>query len=337
MIIVWVAVLALSILLYVLLDGIDLGVGILLGLGPDEKSRGVMLSAVTPVWGSNETWLISAGVVLWGAFPVVYATLVSAFYLPALLMLAGLTLRSVALRFCYKPERSHWIRDVGCCGGSVLAAFMQGMMVGALVEGLPIASGRYTGGDFGWLSLFTVLCGLGLCFGYALLGACWLLQRFAGPVREQAHWTIPHLAGGLLAFFVFLYFYVLVDLQVMSRWMERPYLFVFPAIGAVTAFLLGVAARHERHRMPLYMAVAIFVAAFGTLAVSFWPYMIPFAVTIDDAAAPLSSLTFMLWTGVFVCPLMLTHVVINSVFGAGYRLVPHTASTMVRAHRGVWK
>src|ERR1700722_11133982 len=177
MVMFWVSVLAISILLYVLLDGFDLGIGILFGLTRDETRRRAMMSAVAPIWDGNETWLVVAGVVLWGAFPVVYATLFSAFYLPLLLMLAGLILRGVAFEYRYKTERMRWIWDWGFAGGSFVAAFIQGLMVGALVEGLPIASGRYSGGEVGWFSPFALLCGIGLTLGYTLLGAGWLVRK----------------------------------------------------------------------------------------------------------------------------------------------------------------
>jgi cytochrome d ubiquinol oxidase subunit II len=314
MVMFWVAVLALSILLYVLLDGFDLGVGILFGSSREENSRQIMLGAISPVWDGNETWLVVVGVVLWGAFPIVYATLISAFYLPVLLMLAGLIMRGVAFEFRYKTERLRWIWDVGFFCGSLLATFMQGVMVGALVEGLPISGTQYTGGDFGWFSPFAVLCGVGLCFGYVLLGACWLLLKCEGDVRTQARRAIPYLAAGLLAFLILVFFYALaIDLQVMRRWLERPYLFIFPAIGAVAAYMSAVSLRRGRDDVPFYMVATIFAAAFLTLAISFWPYMIPFAVTIDKAAAPISSLAFMFWAGVFVFPLMLLYTVVSYV------------------------
>jgi cytochrome bd-type quinol oxidase subunit 2 len=189
----WVFVLALSVLLYVLLDGFDLGIGILFGLTRDEAKRRAMMATVAPVWDGNETWLVVAGVVLWGAFPVVYATLFSAFYLALLLMLAGLILRGVAFEFRYKAERMRPVWDLGFAGGSLVAAFIQGMMVGALVEGLPIANGQYVGGEFGWLSAFSLMCGVGLCLGYALLGACWLVRKGEGELRESAYRLIPYL------------------------------------------------------------------------------------------------------------------------------------------------
>jgi cytochrome d ubiquinol oxidase subunit II len=313
----WVGVLAISILLYVLLDGFDLGIGILFGPTRSEARRRTMLSSVAPIWDGNETWLVVTGVILWGAFPIVYATLFSAFYLPLLLMLAGLILRGVAFEFRYKTERLRWLWDVCFAGGSLVATFIQGLTVGALVEGLPIANGRYTGGDFGWLSPFAVLCGIGLCLGYALLGACWLVKKCEGETRDAAYRLIPYLSVGLLAFLLVVFGYALAEnLRVMGRWIERPYLLVFPAIGVVAALVLAASVRRRRDTPPFYMVSLIFAAAFGTLAISFWPYMVPFSITIDEAAAPHASLAFMFWgEGLFVFPLMLLYAAINySVF-----------------------
>jgi cytochrome bd ubiquinol oxidase subunit II len=313
----WVAILAVSIVLYVLLDGFDLGVGILFGLARGEDRRRAMLSAIAPLWDGNETWLVVAGVILWGAFPVVYATLLSAFYLPIILMLAGLILRGVAFEYRSKTERLRWIWDASFAGGSLVASFMQGLTVGALVEELPIANGQYTGGELGWFSPFAVLCGIGLCLGYALLGACWLVRKCEGDVRVEAYRVIPYLAIGLLVFLLVVFGYALAEnLRVVHRWVERPYLFVFPAISAVAALVAAVSVRSRRDGVPYYMVALIFAAAFGTLAISFWPYMIPFSITIEEAAAPHSSLAFMFWgEGLFVFPLMLIYTVVSySVF-----------------------
>jgi cytochrome d ubiquinol oxidase subunit II len=318
MVLYWVCVLAIATLLYVLLDGFDLGVGILFGLTHEEARRRAMLSAVSTIWDGNETWLVVTGVVLWGAFPVAYATLLSAFYLPLFAMIAGLILRGVAFEFRYKTEQMRWIWDASFTGGSLLAAFMQGATVGALVEGLPFADGRYSGGDFGWLSPFAALCGVGLCLGYCLLGACWLVRKCEGDVRDAAYRQIPCLSFGLLVFLLAVFTYALVaNLPIMDRWLERPYLFIFPALGVMAAIALAVSVRRRRDKVPFYMAAAIFALSFGTLAISFWPYMIPFAITIDQAAAPHSSLAFMFWgVGIFVFPLMLLYTAMNlRVFG----------------------
>jgi cytochrome d ubiquinol oxidase subunit II len=315
----WVCILAVSVMFYVLLDGFDLGVGILFGFTRNESRRRAMLAAVAPLWDGNETWLVVAVVVLWGAFPVVYATLFSAFYLPALVMVAGLILRGVAFEFRNKTERLRWIWDSSFAGGSLVAAFVQGLMVGALVEGLPISNGQYAGGEFGWLSPFSLLCGVGLLLGYTLLGACWLVRKCEDEVRDAAYRLIPSLSIGLLLFLIVVFGYALVDhFRIMSRWLERPYLFVFPAIGIVAAIVLAASVRQRRDGPPYYMVVLIFAAAFGTLAISFWPYMIPFTITIDDAAAPHSSLAFMFWgEGLFVFPLMLVYTAVSYIVFRG--------------------
>jgi cytochrome d ubiquinol oxidase subunit II len=313
MVMFWVSLLAISILLYVVLDGVDLGVGLLFGLARGEARRGAMLSAVAPIWDGNETWLVVSAVILWGAFPVVYATLLSAFYLPVIVMLLGLILRGVAFEFRYKTERLRWIWDLSFAGGSLIASFIQGMMVGALVEGLQVTNGEYSGGEVGWLTPFAVLCGIGLCLGYALLGACWLVRKCEAEVRDTACRQIPILAVGVLAFLVAVFAYALAEnLPILHSWLDRPYLFMFPAIGAVAGTGLALSIVNHNDYWPFYMVVLIFISAFATLALSFWPYMIPFVITIDEAAAPQSSLAFMFWgCGVFVFPLMLLYTVIS--------------------------
>jgi len=313
MILYWVAVLAISTLLYVLLDGFDLGIGILFAGARSGAVRESMMSAITPIWDGNETWLVATGVVLWGAFPVVYATLLSAFYLPLLLMLAGLILRGVAFEFRHRTERWRWLWDTSFAGGSLVATFTQGLTVGALVEGLPISNGHYVGGDFGWLSAFALLCGIGLCIGYALLGASWLVRKCDGELRELGYRLIPRLSLSLLVFLIAVFVIALAEnLRVMERWLERPYLLVFPAIGVLAATMLASGIRRRRDAAPFPMVAIIFAAAFGTLAISFWPYMIPFSITIDQAAAPHSSLAFMFWgAGLFVFPLTLLYTAVN--------------------------
>jgi cytochrome d ubiquinol oxidase subunit II len=309
----WVSLLAISILLYVLLDGVDLGVGMLFGLTNTEIRRGAMLNAVAPIWDGNETWLVVTAVILWGAFPIVYATLLSAFYLPLIIMLLGLILRGVAFEFRYKTQRMRWIWDLSFAGGSLIATFIQGVTVGALVEGLQVTNGQYSGGDSGWLTPFAALCGIGLCLGYALLGACWLAKKCNAEVRDVAHRQIPVLAVGVLAFLVLVFVYALAEhLPILHRWIDRPYLFVFPALGGVAATVLALSILNHNDHWPFYMVALIFLSAFGTLALSFWPYIIPGVITIDEAAAPQSSLTFMFWgCGVVVFPLMLLYTVIN--------------------------
>src|SRR6202043_2983696 len=200
MVMFWISLLVISMLLYLLLDGFDLGVGMLFGLTRSEDSRTIMLNTVAPVWDGNETWLVVTGVILWGAFPIVYATLLSAFYIPVIIMLLGLILRGVSFEYRNKAARSRWLWEFCFATGSLAASFMQGVMVGALVEGLHFTDGEYSGGVFGWFTPFALLCGVGLCLGYALLGACWLVRKCEGPTRDAARRQIPILAIAVLAF-----------------------------------------------------------------------------------------------------------------------------------------
>ena len=322
----WVVLLTISILLYVLLDGFDLGIGILFGFTRSEARRRAMLNAVAPIWDGNETWLVVTAVILWGAFPLVYSVLLSAFYLPLLIMLAGLILRGVAFEYRHNAHRMRWFWDLSFAGGSLAATFIQGLTVGALVRGVPVADGQYAGGEFGWLTPFALLCGVGLCLGYSLLGATWLVQKCEGAIRETAYRQTTWLALGVLVFLIVVFIYALGEnLQILGRWLERPYLFVFPVIGALAAGALGASIRYHWDGLPFTMVVIIFLAAFGTLAISFWPYMIPFAITIEEAAAPPSSLAFMFWgEGLFVFPLMLIYNVISyRVFRGKVGSSPH--------------
>jgi cytochrome bd ubiquinol oxidase subunit II len=286
-------------------------VGILFGFARKEASRRAMMGAVAPVWDGNETWLIVSAVVLWGAFPLVYSILLAALYIPVLFMLTGLVLRGVAFEFRNRAGASRWVWNAAFFGGSLLAAFMQGVMVGALVEGLAVGDGHYVGGAMSWLTPFAVLSGVGLCLAYALLGAGWLLLKSADELRGAAWRWIPRLALALLAVLVAVFVFALAkDLRILHRWLERPYLFVFPAVAVAAAGILISRARQERYQdqTPFEMMAILFAMAVGTFLISFWPYMIPFSVTIDEAAAPHSSLAFMFWgEGLFILPLMLLY------------------------------
>jgi cytochrome bd ubiquinol oxidase subunit II len=313
----WTASLALALFLYVLLDGFDLGVGILFGVARTEICKRRMLHAVAPIWDGNETWLVIAAAVLFGAFPTVYSLLLSAFYIPLILMLCGLILRGVAFEFREKSTRLKPVWDVGFTAGSLVAAFVQGCAVGALVLGIPNEAGRFTGGPFFWAQPFTLLCGVGLILGYALIGAGWLIGKTDGELRERSYKQALWLLGGVGAFLVVAFIVALkLDLRVMNRWIERPVLAVFPIIGAVGggALLFGLGRRQDN--LPFLGGVLLFVAAYGTLGASFLPYMVPFTITYTDAAAPQASLSFLFWfAGIIVLPLTLLYTVISySVF-----------------------
>ena len=317
MITFWACSLGLTLLLYLILDGFDLGVGMLFSLARSETEKRHMLASIAPIWDGNETWLVVTASILFGAFPVVYSTLLSAFYLPMIVMLASLILRGVAFEFREKSETMRPVWDTGFAGGSFIATFIQGTAVGALVEGLPIRDGQYVGGPFGWMSPFALLCGLGLCLGYALLGAAWLVLKGEREVRDKAYRRLPWLVGGALVFIALAFFGALgMELRVMHRWIDRPWLVVFPLIGIAAVGTLLAGVRKRRDAWPFASAAVLFGAAFAMLAASFLPYMVPFSITIAEAAAPPSSLSFFFWgAGAFVLPLILVYtIVVYTVF-----------------------
>ncbi len=309
--IIWAGILAFGILVYVVLDGFDLGIGILFGTTGNEVYRRQMMASVAPVWDGNETWLLVIGAGLFGAFPVVYAIFLSAFYLPVILLLIGLIFRGVAFEFRYKSEAMRGLWDTGFFLGSLVATFVQGAAIGAMVNGLPIEDGRFVGSTFFWLTPFAVCCGIGLILGFCLLGVTWLILKTEGEVRAWAYRRAPWLLAAVLLFLLVVFVYALaLNLEVMQRWIDRPILWIFPLVGAAAAVSCYFGIQAERDALPFVMTVVIFLCAFGTMAVSFWPYMVPFSLTIEQAAAPTSSLEFLFWgAGLVVLPVILIYTI----------------------------
>jgi cytochrome d ubiquinol oxidase subunit II len=305
----WTAVLALTIFLYVILDGFDLGIGMLMPLVKSEVQRNHMLATIEPVWDGNETWLVLNATILFGIFPLTYSVLLSAFYLPLIVMLGALIFRGVAFEFRGKSERTRGFWDGGFIVGSYVAAFIQGTAVGALVRGLPMLGHHYAGGPFGWFSPFALLCGAGLCIGYALMGAGWLTYKSQPEIRDLGFRLIPRLLGALFVFLALIFALSLMnELWVLQRWTQMPALVVFPLFGVIACAVMLRAVQARRELLPFFCSIGLFAAAMGTLAVSFYPYMIPFAITIAQAAAPPSSQSFLFWgAGVFVLPLTLVY------------------------------
>src|SRR5262245_5720720 len=304
----WVATLGGAILLYVILDGFDLGVGVLFGTTRDEGHRAQMMGSIAPFWDGNETWLVVIGAGLFAAFPDAYAVLLSAFYFPVLLMLFGLIFRGIAFEFRYRSEGMRLVWDRGFFLGSVVVAFAQGAAVGAMIRGIPVVNGQYAGGPFGWLHPFAILTGLGLVLGYALLGAGWLVLKSDGDLRDWARARIRWLAGGVLAI-LFVAFTATFDYSILARGnvLARPWALAFPAIALIVLIGLVLDAAGKRDRLPFAMTCLFFVAAFLGLAAMFWPYMIPYAVTVADAAAPDASLRFLFYGGIVVLPVIVLY------------------------------
>jgi cytochrome d ubiquinol oxidase subunit II len=301
----WAAVLAGSILIYVVLDGFDLGVGVLFGTTRDEARRVRMMDTIAPFWDGNETWLVVVGAGLFAAFPDVYAVFLGAFYLPVLLLLLGLIFRGVAFEFRFRSTRMRPVWDRGFFLGSTVVAFVQGVAVGAMMRGIPVLDGQYAGGTFGWLHPFAILTGIGLVLGYALLGAGWLVLKGEGELRDWAYARIRWLAAGVLAVLA-LAFALTFDYSVLARsnLQARPWGLVFPVVGLLALVAILAGAGRKRDGLPFALTVVFFLAAFLSLGVMFWPYMIPYSITVASAAAPEPSLRFFFYGGVVVIPVI---------------------------------
>jgi cytochrome d ubiquinol oxidase subunit II len=321
----WAGVIAFAIALYVVLDGFDLGIGMLFGATRDKELRDEMMGSIAPFWDGNETWLIIVGASLFAAFPTVYAVFLPAFYLPVLLLLFGLIFRGIAFEFRGRGGPSN-IWNNGFFIGSGVAAFVQGAAVGAMILGIPVKNGQYAGGPFEWLRPLPVLCGIGLMFGYGLLGAGWLILKSEGRLRDWAYERAPFLAKGMALTLGLATIVTFIQAEgVMARLVDRPWAAIFVLTGALSLFaaLRGIKAR--RDGQPFAFTVLFFVSAFAFLAAAFWPYMIPYSVTVANAAAPESSLSFLFWgAGMVALPAVLVYsLVIHSMFRGKIRITGH--------------
>jgi cytochrome d ubiquinol oxidase subunit II len=308
----WAGVIAISILVYVILDGFDFGVGILFGLTRDEDKRGQMMTSIGPFWDGNETWLVVIGASLFGAFPAVYAVFLGAFYLPVLLMLMGLIFRGVAFEFRERSQGMRRFWDTGFWLGSILVAFVQGAAIGAMLRGVPVENMQFAGSAFFWLEPFPVLTGIGLVLGYALLGAGWLVIKTSGPLQEWAYAYLKRLVIGVLLIITLAFLSTLsIDTAalVQSNFNQRTWAWGFPVMAA--AALIGVffAARLRREYMPFALTVLFFICAYATLGSMMWPYMIPYGLTIAEAAAPEPSLQFFFYGGAIVLPVIAVYTI----------------------------
>lgn len=308
---VWAGLIAFAVLAYVVLDGFDLGVGILFPLFPERHDRDIMTNSIAPVWDGNETWLVLGGGGLMAVFPVVYATVFPALYMPIILMLLGLIFRGVAFEFRWRTERGSIWWDVGFWLGSTIAAFMQGIALGALVQGIHIEDNAYAGGWWDWLSAFSILTGLAVVIGYALLGATWLNLKTTGELQARARRLSVATGAGTLALIgVVSLWSPFINEVYFQRWFGWPTAFFsafVPLLLAVCAFALWHGLTTGKHLQPFLAALGLFVLSFVGLGISFYPYIVPGALTIEEAAAPDSSLAFLLVGAAILVPIILAY------------------------------
>jgi cytochrome d ubiquinol oxidase subunit II len=308
---IWTLILGLGVFMYVLMDGFDLGVGILFRAAPDEPARDLIMSSVAPIWDGNETWLVLGGVALFAAFPLAFAIIIPALYFPILIMLMALVFRGIAfeLRFKAPPDRRRaW--NASFHYGSLVATIAQGMVLGAFVQGFRVEGRHYVGGTFDFLSGFTLLTAASLVIGYALLGATWLVMKTEGALqdwaRRWARWLT--LAVVVAMALVSLWTAFFLDPRISARWFSWPniaFLWPVPLVTAGLAWLLWRALEQRAEMLPFVAAVGLFAMGYLGLAISLWPYIVPHSITLWDAAASPRTQAFLLVGTLFLLPVIL--------------------------------
>lgn len=308
---IWAGLIAFAVLAYVVLDGFDLGVGILFPLAKSEQERDLMMNSVAPVWDGNETWLVLGGGGLFAVFPLAYSIIMPALYAPILIMLLALVFRGVAFEFRWKSQNRKYIWDWAFAGGSLVATFAQGVALGALVQGIPVSGRAYSGGWWDWLSAFSLLTGVALVVGYALLGSTWLMLKGTGRVEEMAKRIASRLGIVMLAMIALVSTLTpFLHEHFMQKWFAWPAMLFtapVPILVVVCAYALYRGIKHDRPLMSFLAVEGLFVLSYIGLVISFFPYMVPSSVTIWQAAAPDNSLKFLLVGAVFLIPIILAY------------------------------
>lgn len=321
LILTWAIILSFIIIMYVLLDGFDLGIGILFPFIKNHDYRDVMMSTVAPVWDGNETWLVFGGAALYSAFPLAYSTLLPTLYVPLMIMLAALIFRGVAFEFRFKSHgKDRVIWDFSFAAGSTLAAFMQGMVLGTFVKGygssFPLSTSPYE-----WLTPFSMMTGLAVVCGYALLGATWLIIKTVDDLQDKMYQAAKILLPLITVFLVIVSIWTpLMEARIMQRWFSLPNLFYLsplPLLTGITIFYNYYCLQKKRHeKLPFWLSIALFILAYIGFCISSWPYIIPHAVPVWEAASAPSSLKFMLVGTSILLPFLLAYTIYSyRVFG----------------------
>lgn len=308
---IWAAIIAFAVLAYVILDGFDLGVGILFPLFPEKRHRDVMMNSVAPIWDGNETWLVLGGGGLMAVFPLAYATILPALYAPIIAMLLGLIFRGVAFEYRWRTKRAERLWNWAFAGGSAVAALAQGIALGALVQGIPIANRAYAGGWWDWLTPFSIVTGLAVLIGYALLGATWLVMKTTDDLREKAR-SLSYLTaiGTLGAMGIVSLWTPFLEPAYLQRWFSWPtaiFSIIVPLLVGGCFLLLVTGLKNHRDSRPFMAALGLFVLGYAGIGISFYPYIVPTSLRIWDAAAPDESLGFLLVGALVLVPLILAY------------------------------
>jgi len=309
---IWAVIIAFGVMMYVVMDGFDLGIGILFPFVKSEGERDVMMNTVAPVWDGNETWLVLGGAALFGAFPLAYAVVLSALYLPLIFMLLGLIFRGVAFEFRFKAKAAkRHIWDKAFIGGSLTATFFQGVALGAYIDGFEVVDRVYVGGSLDWFTPFSLFCGLALIAAYALLGCTWLIMKTEGRLQQQMHDMARPLVFVLLGVTGIVSLWTpLAHAEIAERWFSLPNIFWFmpvPLLVLLCTWALLKAVARNANYMPFLLTLTLIFLGYSGLGISLWPNIIPPSISIWDAAAPPQSQGFILVGALFIIPFILMY------------------------------
>jgi cytochrome bd ubiquinol oxidase subunit II len=308
---VWAGVIAFGVFMYVLMDGFDLGVGIIFPFARNEGHRDVMMNSVAPIWDGNETWLVLGGGGLLAAFPLAYTIILPALYLPVLLMVIALIFRGVAFEFRFKTDRHRAIWSWSFHLGSLLATFSQGIILGAFITGFEVVDRDYVGGMLDWMTPFNIVVGFGMITGYMLLGSTWVIMKTEGALQTWAYRIANRALVAVLAFIALVSIWTpLVHEDIAERWFTMPnmvYLSPVPILTGLAAIALYVMLQRRREVLPFILSLGIFTLSYIGLAISLWPNVVPPDITIWDAAAAPKSQMFLLVGVAIVVPIILIY------------------------------
>lgn len=311
---VWAVIILFGIMMYVVMDGFDLGIGLLYPFFKNKEDRDVMMNTVAPVWDGNETWLVLGGAGLLAAFPLAYAVVLSALSLPLTLMLVGLIFRGVAFEFRFKArehERHFW--DKAFIGGSFAATFFQGVALGAYIQGIPVSNRAYAGGPLDWISPFSIFTGIGLVVAFALLGSTWLIMKTEGNLQQRAYRITRWLAWILLAVITVISVWTpLANDRIAQRWFSFPHLLWFapvPLLVVASTYMLVRAVSRKAQVAPFLFTLALVFLGYSGLGISLWPNIIPPSISIWEASSPPQSQGFTLVGALLIIPIILAYTI----------------------------
>lgn len=307
----WTLILGLAVFFYVLLDGFDLGVGMLYGFAPDGPTRNTVMNSIAPIWDGNETWLVLGGIALLAAFPLAFAVIIPAVYFPILVMLLALVFRGVAFEFRFRDAQHRTFWDHAFCYGSAIATFAQGMVLGAFIQGFEVSGREFAGSSFDFMTPFSLLTGIALIFGYGLLGAGWLILKTEGRLQDASRKQGKAcLLGVLVAVGIVSVWTPFQHDVIASRWFGWPNTLLLapvPLATAAAALFTWRSLDGKSEFGPFIGAVILFALSYLGIAISLFPMIVPYQFTLWEAASSERTQAFLLVGTLFLLPVILMY------------------------------